>query len=157
MESNRAMKMIGKVILFTWLVTLVCFCSHKKDLEGSMANPVVYFEIPVSNLDRAIHFYSTVFSFTFEKTSLDGNEMALFPFVDGSSHISGALAKGKTYRPSKEGTLVYFQSEDITSTLKKVVSEGGFILYPRTRIEFGFVAEFQDSEGNRVALFEKEK
>ncbi len=43
-----------------------------------MKNPVTYYEIPVSNLHRAIDFYSSVFDFQFEQSILDGNEMAFF-------------------------------------------------------------------------------
>jgi uncharacterized protein len=58
-------------------------------------DPVVYFEIPVNNLDRAIRFYNAVFDFEFDKTIIDNNEMALFPFAQENSGITGALAKGK--------------------------------------------------------------
>lgn len=116
-------------------------------------NPVVYFEIPVEDLDRAIRFYSEVFNFELFKTTIDGNEMALFPFEDKALGISGALAKGKIYKPSIEGALVYFRTKNIDENLKLAVENGGEILYPKTSNgELGFVAEFKDSEGNRVAL-----
>lgn len=38
-----------------------------------MKNPVGYFEIPVSNLDRAINFYEKVFGYEFERATVDGN------------------------------------------------------------------------------------
>jgi len=44
-----------------------------------MANPVRYFEIPVSDLDRAVRFYTSVFAHDFERSQIDGYEMALFP------------------------------------------------------------------------------
>ena len=79
--------------------------------------------------------------------------MALFPLIENGSGISGALAKGKTYKPSKKGTLIYFNTEDIEETLSKVQQNGGKTLYPKTSIGYlGFVAEFEDSEGNRIAL-----
>lgn len=34
-------------------------------------NPVIYFEIPVNNLERAEQFYKNVFDFHFEKDSID--------------------------------------------------------------------------------------
>jgi hypothetical protein len=58
-------------------------------------NPVVYFEIPVTDLDRAMQFYAAVFGFDFEKMVIDHNEMALFPLAKDGSGITGALAKGK--------------------------------------------------------------
>ncbi len=117
------------------------------------SNPVVYFEIPVTDLDRAIRFYTAVFGFTFEKTIIDHNEMALFPLSDALPGISGALAKGEIYKPTLDGVVLYFHSDAIEKTLEKAIANGGAALYPKTSNgELGFVAEFKDSEGNRIAL-----
>lgn len=116
-------------------------------------NPVVYFEIPVKDLDRAIKFYHLVFDFEFVKTTIDGNEMALFPFREEGSGISGALAKGEIYQPTTKGVIIYFRTKDIEEDLKCAEKNGGEVLYPKTSNgELGFVAEFKDSEGNRIAL-----
>ncbi|MEM7484839.1 MAG: VOC family protein [Bacteroidota bacterium] len=116
-------------------------------------NPVVYFEIPVTDMDRAVIFYSAVFNFSFEKEIIDGNEMALFPFAENSLGISGALAKGEIYKPTKDGALIYFKTDNIDESLLLVTKNNGQILYPKTsNDDLGFVAEFQDTEGNRIAL-----
>ncbi|ASE64320.1 VOC family protein [Chryseobacterium indologenes] len=118
------------------------------------SNPVVYFEIPVADLERAEKFYTAVFNFTFEKEIIDNYEMALFPFEEKNSGITGALAKGEVYKPTKEGVIIYFKTENIDETLNRVLTQGGKILYPKkTDKKHGFaVAEFEDSEGNRIAL-----
>ena len=118
-------------------------------------NPVVYFEIPVTNMERAQHFYQTVFEIAFEEEIIDGNEMALFPFSEKETGITGALAKGNSYRPGREGTLVYFGTDQIDDVLLKAQQNGGTVLYPKTANEYGYVAEFEDTEGNRVGLFTK--
>jgi predicted enzyme related to lactoylglutathione lyase len=118
------------------------------------SNPVVYFEIPVNDMDRAINFYKAVFHFEFDKEIIDGNEMALFPFTEGSSGISGALAKGEIYKPTKDGIVIYFKTDSIDETLNLATANGGQILYPKTDNGIGFVAEFEDTEGNRIALFQ---
>jgi uncharacterized protein len=121
-------------------------------------NPVVYFEIPVIDIDRAIKFYTSVFNFTFEKKVIDKNEMALFPFTEESLGISGALAKGEIYKPTKDGVVIYFKTENIDETLRLATENGGDILYPKTSNgDVGFVAEFEDSEGNRIALHQSAK
>ncbi|MFH7013101.1 VOC family protein [Flavobacterium sp. FlaQc-52] len=119
-------------------------------------NPVIYFEIPVNDLNRAENFYRNVFGFSFEREIIDHYEMTLFPFEDARSGISGALAKGDVYKPSKEGVIIYFRTANIDQTLQKVLAQNGTILYPKTINEnYGFiVAEFQDSEGNRIAIQE---
>lgn len=120
------------------------------------SNPVIYFEIPVNDMDRAIEFYSAVFDFTFEKNIIDHNEMAFFPFEDGARGITGALAKGEIYISTLQGILIYFSTNDIDLMLEKVIKYGGEILYPKTSNgELGYVAEFKDCEGNRIALHQK--
>lgn len=116
-------------------------------------NPVIYFEIPVKDMDRAIKFYTSVFNFTFEKEIIDNNEMALFPFIAEGTGISGALAKGAVYKPTNDGVIIYFKTESIDKTLSMAIESGGQLLYPKTSNgDLGFVAEFEDSEGNRIAL-----
>ncbi|HFK5560489.1 VOC family protein [Elizabethkingia anophelis] len=120
----------------------------------SKTNPVIYFEIPVNDLQRAVKFYSAIFNFIFEKEIMDGYEMAFFPFEETKSGVTGALVKGDVYKPTKNGVILYFKTDSIENILKKVLEYGGSILYPKTLNEkFGFaVAEFEDSEGNRIAL-----
>lgn len=118
-------------------------------------NPVVYFEIPVTDMERALQFYTAVFGFAFERTNIDDNEMALFPLNDAHPGITGGLAKGEIYKPTHNGTLVYFHSDNISQTLERAVAAGGKVLYPKTSNgSLGYVAEFEDSEGNRIALHE---
>lgn len=126
----------------------------EKNSTAQPSNPVVYFEIPVTDIDRAIRFYKAVFHVEFEKERIDNNDMALFPFTEGNSGISGALAKGEIYKPTKEGVVIYFKTENIDTTLKLAISNGGQLLYPQTDNGIGLVAEFEDTEGNRIALYQ---
>ena len=118
------------------------------------SNPVIYFEIPVNDLKRAVEFYKNVFNFQFEEEIIDEYEMALFPFYDNEMGISGALAKGDVYKPTTDGVIIYFRTDDIDEALRNVISQKGEILYPVKKNEkYKFlVAEFLDSEGNRIAL-----
>ncbi len=120
------------------------------------SNAVVYFEIPVTDVKRAISFYQGVFDLEFEIDYIDHNEMAIFPFSEKQRGISGALVKGEIYVPSLKGTLIYFNTTEIDITLSKAVERGAKILYPKTSNGiWGYVAEFQDSEGNRIGLHMK--
>lgn len=119
-----------------------------------LLNPVVYFEIPVSDLERAIAFYQAVFMVEFERAVVDNNEMAFFPMDEQSGGISGALVKGEVYIPTINGVIVYFRTENIEETLERAIKLGCEVLYPKTSVgKLGFVAEFKDSEGNRIALY----
>jgi predicted enzyme related to lactoylglutathione lyase len=128
-----------------------------KDTIQKKSNPVVYFEITVIDMERATRFYSTVFNFKFDTTIIDKNEMALFPFTEEKSGISGALAKGEIYKPTKDGVLIYFNTANMDETLRLANTNGGKILYPKTDNSIGLVAEFEDTEGNRIALYQSKE
>ncbi|WP_223606225.1 VOC family protein [Chryseobacterium sp. OSA05B] len=142
--------------LYGSITLLLLLSCNPKEKNMNPSNPVVYFEIPVTDMKRAEHFYTAVFNFTFEKEDIDGYEMSLFPFEEKSSGITGALAKGDVYQPTKDGIIIYFKTENIDRTLARVLQNGGKILYPKKINEkYGFaVAELEDSEGNRIALHE---
>ncbi len=110
-----------------------------------------WFEIPVKDLDRARRFYEKVFD---AKLSLEGH-VAFFPSTKDAPGAAGSLTLFASYEPSHAGTLVYFSVDDIDETLRRVHEHKGKTLLPKTRIKisgFGFIAHFEDSEGNRVGL-----
>ena len=118
-----------------------------------MGNPVFHFEIPVTDMDRAIAFYHGVFGLELTRQSVDGYEMAFFPRDDGQPGCSGALAKGEVYTPTHDGSLIYFDVESIDQTLARATQLNAQVLYEKTDLgEPGYVAEIEDSEGNRIGL-----
>ncbi len=61
------------------------------------------------------------------------------------------------YAPSHAGALVYLNVDNIDGMLKRVHASGGKTLMPQMGIgAYGFIAHFEDSEGNRVALHSNE-
>ena len=121
-------------------------------------NPVVYFEIPVLDLDRACDFYSKVFDTTLTQDLVDGYQMAFFESFDESFGASGALVVGDVYRPSHQGCFLYFGVESIDETVARALEHGGSVLYPKkSNGDLGFVAEIEDTEGNRIALHQETK
>jgi len=117
-------------------------------------NLIAHVEIPVTDLERAMHFYHAVFSVAFgDVVTIHGSRMAYFPFEEGKDGASGALAQGDIYVPSRDGSVVYLSDEDIDDVLSRAVALGSEILFAKTPInDTGFVAEITDSEGNRIAL-----
>ena len=121
-------------------------------------NPVVYFEIPALDLERACDFYSNVFETTLTKDMVDGYQMAFFESSGDSFGATGALVVGDVYVPSHQGCFLYFGVESIDETVARALEHGGSVLYPKkSNGDLGFVAEIQDSEGNRIALHEESK
>ena len=118
-----------------------------------MANAINWFEIPVSDLDRAKDFYEKAFNVSLTINEMGPLQMAWFPNEENAPGATGTLIKADAYTPSHSGTLVYFSVEDIKKTLETINTIGGKTINPKMSIgEYGFVAHFEDCEGNRVAL-----
>ena len=116
-------------------------------------NPVNWFEIPVNDIPRAVRFYEAVFGVSLQTMEMGPAQMAMFPMVQGGQNAGGALVKTDGYTPSHAGTIIYFSVADIEGTLRKITAAGGSTIVPKMSIgEHGYFAQFQDSEGNRVAL-----
>jgi predicted enzyme related to lactoylglutathione lyase len=115
---------------------------------------VGWFEIPVSDMDRAKKFYETVFKVEVKVQDFGGTLMGWLPDNNGVYGSTGSLVKQASYIPSEKGTLVYFMSNDVQVELDRVVEAGGKIFQEKTTIseEHGSMGVFIDSEGNRVAL-----
>ena len=117
------------------------------------ANPVNWFEIPAADLDRAQAFYQNVLGIAMQRQDMGDLKMAWFPMVQDGDGATGTLVENENYTPSYAGSMVYFSVESIEDVIDRVEANGGTVLNPKSDIgEFGFVAHFEDSEGNRVAL-----
>jgi uncharacterized protein len=116
-------------------------------------NPVGWFDIHVSNFERAKKFYETVFNIKLVDLSSEWGKQSFFPFSPDSPNISGALVEKKDMKPSSNSTVVYFETEDCVSEEKRIAQAGGNVVQPKMHIgEFGYVSIFIDSEGNTVGL-----
>jgi predicted enzyme related to lactoylglutathione lyase len=118
------------------------------------ANQLVWCDIPVKDLDRAIRFYSAVLGAPIRKEEREGMTFALLPHA-GEDAVSGCLSLGcEGNEPSQHGPLVYLNCEGrLDQAVAAVEPNGGKILQPKHPIgPYGFRATALDSEGNRIAL-----
>lgn len=122
-------------------------------------NVLTWFEIPVSDIDRAKKFYETILDIEMIKRGDGEDEGVFFPFDPNvvqatSGRVTGVLAKSNKNRPSGEGTVIYINaSPSIQTVLDKVVSAGGKIIEPKQLFgPVGFIATILDSEGNKIGL-----
>ncbi|MBO9572150.1 MAG: VOC family protein [Chitinophagaceae bacterium] len=119
------------------------------------SNSINWFEIPVTDMARARHFYQVILSIHMEDMSMEGMQMTAFPYDGGSGKVAGALVLNGMSKPSGEGVLVYLNANpDMSTVLEKVESEGGKIIMPKTQItpEIGYMAFIIDTEGNKIGL-----
>ncbi len=123
---------------------------------GVKSNLVGWFEIPVSDMERARKFYEHVFQIEIQVHKLDELEMGWFPFEENVKGASGALVYHEDfYRPSAtHGVVVYFTCADVADTLERASQAGAEILQEKKEIGggHGFMGLILDSEGNRIAL-----
>ncbi len=120
-------------------------------------NAISWFEIPATDIDRAQKFYETIFNIQMIPFDTPNFQMRMFPVEDMMNGIGGAISKAEGfYKPSAtDGPLVYLNANpDVQNVLDKIEGTGGKIVVPKTQIsaEFGHMAVFVDTEGNRVAL-----
>lgn len=124
----------------------------------SNINPVGWYEIYVSDMNRARKFYNQVFGFELTDAppmpGSDDMEMVFFPMApEGAINASGALVKMNGFTPGGGGTIVYFSCKDCSAEAERAETVGGKILQPKTSIgEWGFISLISDSEGNTIGL-----
>jgi predicted enzyme related to lactoylglutathione lyase len=117
-----------------------------------MRHAISWFELPVTDLDRAVAFYTTILGTSLaEIAEADDRRFAMFPAEDG---VSGAIVQGEGYLPSTEGALVFLNAGDnLQPVVDRVEAAGGRVLLPRMDMgEWGVAAFIVDTEGNKVAL-----
>jgi predicted enzyme related to lactoylglutathione lyase len=118
-----------------------------------LRNSINWFEIPVSDFDRAKKFYSAIYDFDMPEMTMGPNRMGFFLVEKGG--IGGAIVHGDGYTPTTSGTKVYLNGgSDLNTVLNRVEKAGGKVLLQKTLItpDLGYFAVFQDSEGNHVSL-----
>ena len=120
-------------------------------------NAVSWFEIPTQDLSRAQKFYEAIFQMEMVPLDTPQIKMRMFPLENMMTDVGGALVYNKEfYKPSNtDGPLIYLNANpDVQLILDRIEKAGGKIAVPKTMIspEYGHMAVFIDTEGNRVAL-----
>jgi predicted enzyme related to lactoylglutathione lyase len=116
-----------------------------------MHDAINWFEIPVTDMARAVKFYNEIFGLQMEASSGGGFATAIFPYNGG---VGGGLVAGDGYTPNPNGSLIYLNANpNLSVVLARVKGAGGQVIKTKTDIgENGYFAVFLDSEGNRIAL-----
>jgi hypothetical protein len=122
-----------------------------------MDNAISWFEIPATDIDRAQKFYESIFLIKMNPLDLPNIKMRMFPLNDPMKGVGGTLVDtGGFHKPSAtDGPLIYLNGNpDVQIVLSRVEAAGGKITVPKTEIspEYGYMAVFLDTEGNRIAL-----
>lgn len=132
-----------------------------------MENTIVWADIPVSDMDRAIKFYSAVLQQEIKTVEgMDGVALIAPPpgldpsQMQGPMPVSFDLALSENQKPSTEGCTIYLNSGgDPEGMMQRAVDAGGKILMPVTDMGqmVGSIGFFLDSEGNRIGVHKPPK
>ena len=116
-----------------------------------MSGKVVHFEIPIDDSERAIAFYQEAFGWDLEQW---GPAEYWTTEAGEGEGIGGALTKRSEDVPV---LVFYIAVEDIEAALEAIEGAGGGRLTARMPIPtVGWSAFFEDTEGNRVGLFQSD-
>ena len=124
----------------------------------AIVHAINWFEIPVSNFDRAKKFYETILGNQMKERKGGNIRMAFFQHDVEEEGRGGAIVYDpEFYTPSANGALIYLNCEpDIQKVVDRVIPAGGKLLQNKTAVaatqDLGFWALILDSEGNRIAL-----
>lgn len=122
---------------------------------NQIKNVINWFEIPAVDFDRAMTFYAEVLKVEMkEEPSPDGNmRYGSFPYDPNGAVVSGGIVLMDGFEPSLKGPIIYLNGgDDLSIPLSRVEKAGGTITMPKSPIENMFMAEFIDTEGNRMRL-----
>ena len=119
-----------------------------------MKNAINWFEIPVKNFKRAKTFYSAVLGAEISEMPHPTLKYGMLPADLQNGGVGGAIVEGEGFEPSAKGVVLYLNGgDDLSVPLSKVEKAGGKIVMPKTAIGAnGFMAQFTDTEGNKVAF-----
>lgn len=120
-----------------------------------MKHALNWFEIPSSDFDRAVAFYSTILATPLRREVIAGMPNGIFPYEEDEAGraVGGAVVFEEQAKPGMTGVIPYLSCNGrLDAVLSRVVPAGGKILLPKTEMPFGSIAFIADSEGNRIGL-----
>lgn len=120
----------------------------------AIKSAINWFEIPATDFDRAVRFYSAIYAFDMPTRDMGHISMGFFQHEPGAG-TGGAVVCGDGYIPSQSGSKVYLDGgADLNTVLDRVANAGGTVVVGKTEIspDIGHYAIFIDTEGNRIYL-----
>ena len=118
-------------------------------------NAAVWFEIPVTDMDKAKAFYSKVLMTELRDENSGPNPMAVFACAGGETGVSGHLYPGKPALHGTGPTLHLPLPDSVENGMERLREAGGTVLSPVIDIPAGRFAYCLDPDGNSIGLFSK--
>ena len=110
---------------------------------------ICYIEMPTTDINLSASFYKTVFRWNIRKRG-DGATA----FDDTTGNVSGTWVLNR--KPMTEvGLLFYIMVDDIETSIKAVIENGGKIIQPVGMDAPEITARFTDPGGNIIGLYQE--
>ncbi len=120
----------------------------------SPKNCLVWAEIPVTDMDKAIEFYQTVTGGSLTYIEDGPNPMASFQTADPSTGVALHLYPGKPAGDGSGPTVHLAAEGKLESVMERVSKAGGSVLYGPIAIPAGRFFYATDPDGNSIGFFE---
>ena len=121
-------------------------------MTSAPANALVWGELPVRDLDRAMAFYSTVFKYEMNRDDSGPNPMAMF--TGDAQGVSGHIYPGEPAAPGTGPTLHLAVPDNLEDTAKRCETAGGTVKSDPIAIPIGRFQYALDPDGNSIGMFE---
>jgi predicted enzyme related to lactoylglutathione lyase len=118
-----------------------------------MADPIVYLELPSTDLSASQQFFAKAFGW--DVKIHDDSYAEWEPGGQALGCGFNLVELGADCPEAKP--LAYIQVEDIEAKLVQITAAGGAVIKPKTKIsdEYGFYALFADPSGSVLGLWSK--
>ncbi len=114
---------------------------------------VIWAEIPVTDLPRAMRFYTDLLGHALMLDESGPNPMAMFAY-DQTSGTGGHLYPGKPAAPGSGSTVHLSVPGTVEAAMAQCTKGGGTVVSPIVTIPPGRFAYATDPDGNSIGLFE---
>lgn len=119
--------------------------------------PVVHFELPADDIDRAIRFYDDVFGWVTDTVPVDGDiYTGVITTAAGAQNGPGGIDGAIVDRDEiHEASVITIEVPDIEAHADRIEAAGGTMVSTRASVpELGYAAYFEDTEGTVLGLWE---
>jgi predicted enzyme related to lactoylglutathione lyase len=111
-----------------------------------MPHPIVHFEIPADDIERARKFYQDVFGWDIQPAEGGYNLI-----TTGQEPGGGMMQR----MAPEQGITVYIGVESADDAAKRAQDHGATIIVPKQAVPgMGYFVQLQDTEGNVFAIWE---
>lgn len=115
-----------------------------------MIKEVAFVAIAVSDKERARKFYQETLGLKPGQTAMEG---AWVEYEVGGTTIG--VGCHPAWQPSRDGTTVAFEVDDLDATIAKLTERGVTFDIPKMETPVCWMAQFRDPDGNKLVVHKR--